>query len=154
MIHLFTSKCCHTLPYFCFSLCKFQLLLLASVSEMACVCVGWCLQVQGKHSEERQASGGRGIPLWIPVGFNSHDWCISHLFYKGLPMETQFNWHYSSDLLQWCFNRPRLWVSWAGAQLLCCLMWLWERKKKTLKSFFPGRGKRQEEEGLEPTLRG
>lgn len=139
MIHLFPVNAVIPCLILFQSLCKFHLLLLASVSEMACVCVGWCLKSRASTLRRGRPERSQRDSTLDPWGFNSHDWRIFHLFCKGLPMETRVNWHYSSDFLQWCFNRPRLWVSWAGAQLLCCLMWLWE-KKETLKPFFPGEG--------------
>ena len=139
MIHLFPVNAAipHLILLQC--LCKFQLLLLACVSEMACVCIGWCLKSRARTLRRGRPTRSQRDSTLDYWGFNSHDWCIFHPFCKGLPVETRVHWHYSSDLLQWCFNRPRLWVSWAGAQLLCCLVWLWE-KKETPKSFFPGEG--------------
>ena len=139
MIHLFPVNAAIPRLILLQSLCKFQLLLLACVSEMACVCVWWCLKSRARtlrRGRPMRSQRDSTLDYW---GFNSHDWCIFHPFCKGLLVETRVHWHYSSDLLQWCFNRPRLWVSWAGAQLLCCLVWLWE-KKETPKSLFPGEG--------------
>lgn len=92
-------------------------------------------QVQGKHSEERQASAEQRDSLGS-CGLQQSWWCISHLFYsKSCLWKPRVNWHYSSVLSD--VLTDHVLVSWAGTWLLCCLMWLWE-KKETLKSFFPG----------------
>lgn len=87
------------------------------------------LQVQGKHSEERQASAeAEGFHFWS-LGLQQ-SWTDVYLtqHYKGLPMKPELtgiiHLIYSSDVFNWI---DKLVSAWAGAQLLCCLMH-WEKR--------------------------